>query len=138
MRIVLDSNILFSALIKDARTRKIILEYNDFFLFPSYIFIEMEKYKREIMKKSALNNEEFNKLLHLLLEKVMIIPDEVLLAYKKKAIEIVNDIDPNDVLFVAAALAYPNSIIWSNDKKIKKQVKVKVLNTQEILEVIYD
>jgi len=45
MNIVLDSNILFSALLKDSTTRKIILTHEGFFLFPSFIFIEMEKHR---------------------------------------------------------------------------------------------
>lgn len=136
MQIVLDSNILFSALIRDAKTRKIILEYPDFFLFPSFIFIEMEKYKEEIIQKSGMKKEEFNKLLHLLLEKVIIIPDELLLVHKKEALELVENIDINDVLFMAAALAYPGSILWSDDKALKKQSKVKVLNTKEIITIL--
>jgi len=44
MSIVLDANILFSALIKDSLTRKIILEYDGLFLFPEIIFEEMKKH----------------------------------------------------------------------------------------------
>ena len=50
MKVVIDSNILFSALIKDSITRRLILEYDDFFLFPSYIFDEIEKHKDELIK----------------------------------------------------------------------------------------
>jgi len=67
MNIVLDSNILFSALIKNSTTRKIILDYDGFFLFPSYIFIEMEHHKDELYKKSELSEKEFDDLLHLIL-----------------------------------------------------------------------
>jgi len=48
-------------------------------------------------------------------------------------LEIVKDIDPDDVLFVACALAHPNSVIWSDDKKLKSQSKVKILNTRDII-----
>jgi len=41
MEIILDSNILFSALIKDSYIRQIILEYEGYFLFPTYIFEEL-------------------------------------------------------------------------------------------------
>ncbi len=61
MKIVLDSNILFSALIKDSTTRRIILECDPIFLFPSFIFEEMEKYKKELLKKSKMEEKEFNK-----------------------------------------------------------------------------
>ena len=133
MNIIIDSNVLFSALIKNSKTRKIILDYDGFFLFPSFIFIEMQRHKNELLKKSGMSERDFNKLFRLILKKVAIVPNEVLISYKKDALEIVKNIDPDDVLFVACALAYPNSIIWSDDKKLKDQSKVEVLNTEEIV-----
>ncbi|MBI2208621.1 PIN domain nuclease [Candidatus Woesearchaeota archaeon] len=111
MKIILDSNILFSALIKDSKARRIILEYEGFFLFPQYIFEEMEEHIEELLKKSKLPKNEFNTLLAIILKKVMIIPNNVLFPYRNKALDIVKDIDKDDILFVACALAYPNSII---------------------------
>jgi len=136
MIIIIDANILFSALIRDSKTREIILKTDEFFLFPSYIFIEAQKYKQEIIEKSKMSKEEFEKLFRLILGKVLIVPNEVLIPYRKIAFEIVKDIDPKDVLFVACALAYPGSVIWSNDKRLKKQSKVRVLNTKELTDLL--
>ena len=132
MKIVIDSNILFSALIKDSKTRKIILEHEGFFLFPQYIFEEMEKHMGMLLKKSRLPKHEFNTLLTILLKKVVIVPNDILLPFRKQALEIVKEIDKDDVLFIACALAYPESIIWSNDKKLKNQKSIRILNTDEI------
>jgi len=132
MKIVLDSNILFSALIKDSKTRRIILEYDGLFLFPQYIFEEMEEHMDELLQKSKLPKQDFNALLSILLKKVAIVPNEVLLPHKKKAMDIVKNIDKDDALFIACALAYSESVIWSNDKKLKTQKVVGVLNTEEI------
>ena len=137
MNIIIDSNELFSALIKDSVTRRIILEYDGFFLFPSFIFVEMEKHKTGLLKKSKMSEEDFNKLLRLILKKVVVVPNEVLVPFKKEAFGIVKNIDPDDVIFVACALAYPNSIIWSNDRKLKKQSRVKILNTKEIIKHLH-
>ena len=133
MNIIVDSNVLFSALIKNSTTRKIILEYDGLFLFPSFIFEEMHKHINELMQKSAMSIEEFNQLLKLILTKVKVVQAEMLYPHRDKALEIVKEIDTNDVLFIACALAYPKSVIWSNDKKLKKQNKIKVLNTAEII-----
>ena len=135
MKIILDSNILFSALIKDSKTRRIILEYEGFYLFPQYIFEEMKNHIEELLKKSRLSKQEFDTLLAIILKKVAIVPNESLLPFRNKALEIVKDIDKDDVLFVACALAYPDSIIWSNDKKLKRQKIIKVLDTEEILKI---
>src|SRR3989344_4080038 len=125
MRIIIDSNILFSALIKDSVTRKIILEYNGCFLFPYIIFEEMEEHKEELLEKTGLEKEEFDNLLNLILKKV-----------KKEALEIVKDIDVDDFIFVACALAYDNSLIWTKDRRLKEQDKVRIYNTKEIIKLL--
>ena len=137
MKIIIDSNILFSALIKDSLTRRMILEYNGYFLFPYFIFEEMEKHKGELPKKSEMSAEDFNLLLNLLLRTVMIVPTEVLFQYRKEAYEIIKDIDPDDTIFIACALAYPDSVIWSDDKKLKQQTHVRIINTAEMYEILY-
>ena len=133
MRVILDSNILFSALIKDSTIRKIILEYDEYFLFPSYIFEEFKKHKEEINEKSRLNKEEFEKIVQVILKKVEIVPNDIINKHKTKALEIAKEIDDlNDTLFIACALAY-DGVIWSNDKDFKRQSKIKILNTKEII-----
>ena len=134
MNIILDSNVLFSALIKDSITRKLILEYDGCFLFPAYIFDEFEKHKQDLLEKMKMSGSDSENLLNLLLKKVLIVPNEKLLEYKETAMQIIGTIDVDDVLFFACALAYPNSIIWSDDKALKRQNQVVVLNTAEIKE----
>ncbi len=136
MHVVLDTNILFSALIRDSTTRKLILEYEGMFLFPEYIFEEAEKHKEDIVLKSGMRIDEFNRILSLILRKVIIVPSELLEPYRQEAYEIVKDIDVNDVLFVACALAYKESVIWSNDAKLKEQSRIGVINTAEAMELL--
>lgn len=133
MRIILDSNILFSALIKESTTRRLILEYESLFLFPYFIFEELHKHKVELIRKSGLNADEFNKLLQLLLQKVELVHNDVLMKCREEALTIIKGIDQDDVLFIACALAYPDSILWSDDKRLKKQLGVEVLNTSEMM-----
>ncbi len=133
MNIILDSNILFSALIKNSTTRRIILNYDGFFLFPSYIFVEMEHHIDELFKKSGLSQRGFDDLLHLILKKVLIVPHSTLAPYTKDALAIAQNIDINDALFIACALAHHDSVIWSEDKKLKTQSRVRIFNTKEIM-----
>tara|TARA_Y100000310_G_C20696549_1_gene826132 strand:- start:931 stop:1350 length:420 start_codon:yes stop_codon:yes gene_type:complete len=130
--IIIDSNVLFSALIKNSFTRRIILEYEGYFLFPEYILEEFEKHKDELFRKSDSEREELELLLILILKKCIIIPDEVLSKFCKKAEILVKDIDLGDTVFVACALAYPGSVIWSDDKALKGVKGVRVLNSSEI------
>ena len=115
-----------------------ILEYDGLFLFPSFIFEELEKHKTELLKKSGMKRKSFETLLNLLLQKVLIVSTDVLFQYKTQAYELVKDIDPDDTLFIACALTYPESIIWSDDKKLKQQHKINILNTVEMYWILYD
>ncbi len=136
MNIILDSNILFSALIKDSITRKLILGYKGHFLFPSYIFDELQKHKVRLVDISGMSTDDFSILLQMLLSKVMIIPSEIIRGHKEEAYNLVKDIDPEDVIFIACALAFPHSILWSEDKRLKRQGKVKVMNTKEMMNIL--
>lgn len=132
MKIVIDSNILFSALIKDSLTRKIIAYYNGQFLIPSFVFDEMVNHKDELYQKSRLNKEEFEEVLLLLLKKIKLIPTEQISQKLAEARQILQNIDPKDEVFIACALAYPGSILWSEDKKLKDQNEIRILKTSEI------
>ena len=137
MNIVIDSNVLFSALIKDSLTRKMILLSTGTFLFPSFIFDELEKHKGELEEKSGMKTKQFEMLLTILLQKVQIVPTDILRPYEKKAYDTVKDIDPDDTLFIACALAYPDSLLWSDDKKLKQQTVVPIINTKEMYHLFY-
>ncbi len=86
------------------------------------------------MRKSKMNSEDFENLLQLLLKRIIIVSKEDLNHKKEEAIELMKNIDLDDALFIACALASPNSVIWSDDKKLKQQTKIKVLNTFEMME----
>lgn len=137
MKIVIDTNVLISALIKNSLTRQIIILYDREFLYPSFIFEEMEKHKDEILRKSGMELEQFNTLLHAILQKMHIVTHDILRPYLKQAQDIVKDIDPDDALFIACTLAYPQSILWSDDKKLKQQKVVPVINTKEMYLLFY-
>lgn len=136
MNVVIDSNVLFSALIKDSVSRSLILRYMGCFIFPMYILDELGKHQKEIQKKSGLTKKEFDQLLEVLLSKVVVAPNEVVDKNKKKAVELVKEIDLDDAVFVATALAYPNAVLWSNDKRLKQVKQIRVLDTKEIVELL--
>lgn len=89
MKIIIDANILFAALIRDSTTRRIILESDGQFLFPAFLFEEMEKHIEILHSKSGLSGDEFARLLQLILEKVLVIPTETLDPFREKAFEII-------------------------------------------------
>ena len=131
MKIVIDTNILFSFFWKESITRKLIINLNNTLLTPKKAKDELIKYSKEIIQKLKINQKEFNCLLEELENTIIFIGEgeyaEIIETIKDKVL------DKGDYDFVA--LAYKNNyIIWSNDKILKSQGLVKVITTKELLE----
>ncbi len=129
MDLVIDANVLFSALIKDSFAHNLLFS-DSFHLFtPEYIFTELEKHKEELLKKTERTNEEFFRLVETLKRRIVIVPLEELVPYANEAEKLTPDSD--DTAYFALALKL-NCAIWSNDKKLKEQDRIKVYNTHEL------
>ena len=133
MELVIDANIVISALIsKEGKTRELIF-LKEFTLFaPEFLFEEIKKYKKLIIEKSKLDEESIDLALSLIFSKIKLIP----LSEFEESLTKAKDIcpDPNDEEYFALALS-KNIPIWSNDKKLKEQDKIKICNTSELLEM---
>src|SRR3989344_5243093 len=133
MIIIIDTNVLISALIKDSLTRKIIVFSGLEFCYPEISLHELRKHKNLVLKKSGLKESEYENILNKLLEYITLMPTEKINEHLEEAKEIMHRIDPDDIVFIAAALCYPDSIVWSDDKHFEKQDKVKVLKTKDFI-----
>jgi predicted nucleic acid-binding protein len=132
MRLVIDTSILISALLKDSVTRQILLFSSIDFLLPEYAFEEIEKHKDNVSIRSGLSRGEIEIVLSLIIENITIIPASKLKPYMEKAHKIIGSIDPFDVPFVALALSIDNDGIWSNDKHFKNLKGIKIWKTSDI------
>ncbi|HZX19547.1 MAG TPA: PIN domain-containing protein [archaeon] len=134
MRIVLDANILFAALIKDGYTRKLLLFSGYDFFIPDFTIIEFEKHIPYLETKTGLSKHELEQLMQNLIEtsKIKIVAFKDFSAKRKIALKI--SPDKNDTAYFALALKLKCQI-WSNDSVLKKQGKIKVLTTKEISEI---
>jgi len=130
MDLVVDANILFAALIKRGITSELLFR-NDLHLYaPEFIFIEFEKYRELIKKKTERTDGEFDELLELFQRRIMLVPFEEIKPFIEKAKAISPDV--KDVPYIALALKL-NIAVWSNDGSLKeKQDTVKVYATHEI------
>jgi len=132
MKIVIDTNIFMSTLIKkNGLARNIIINSGKAFLFPEYEFQEIYKYKEEILKKSGCSDTEFIQSISLLLNHMRIVKYEEIHNYYNQAFEIMDKIDPDDIIFIATALAF-NAVIWSDDTHFKMQDRVNCLTTEDM------
>jgi len=70
-RIVVDANILFSALLKKGNPYiKVLMNANCKFFGPTFVFIELFKHKEKIQKYSSLSEEELLELLGIVLDQI--------------------------------------------------------------------
>ncbi len=132
MDLVIDANVLFSALIKDSFSYNILFSGKFHLFTPEYIFTELEKHKEEILEKTERTTEEFFRLVEILKRRISIIPLEELVPFIEEAEKLTPD--PDDMAYFALALKL-NSAIWSNDKKLKDQNRIKVYNTYELSKI---
>ncbi len=131
MKIVIDANILFAALIRESTTRKLLFD-NRFELYaPSFITEEFVEHLKELETKTNLSAEELKNIATRMIALNITIIEE---QEYKELIEQARKItpDPDDVMYIALALKLP-SPIWSNDKKLKDQNIVMIYTTTELL-----
>ena len=138
MIIILDSNVVMSALIKSSQTRQIIFHSGYKFYHPKVALRNLEKYKEEIIKRSGMNSEEYEKLSKALFENITLVDTENFLDKLEEAKEIMASIDIEDVPFIALALSIENDGIWSDDNHFQKQKKVKIWKTSDVLKLVED
>lgn len=134
MKIVIDTNIFIAAIIKPSAIRRLLIEAPAQLLFPEAILEEIEEHKDELLKRSGLSINDFDIVKTTLLKYVEIIPTESIKPFSKRALKIIGSIDTDDTPFIATCLANDASL-WSDDKDLKKQTAIKVLNTKEIVEL---
>ena len=136
MIFVIDSNILISALIRDATTRKILITSECTFYYPEIAFHEIRKYEKLVLEKSGMSKIEYSEVLSRLLKYIILVPKEQFSHNLREANEILGKIDVKDVVFLAVAMSIENSKIWSNDPHLRKQEKVRTLRTEDIIKLL--
>ncbi len=132
MDVVVDANILFAVLIKDSFSCNLLFSGKFNLFTPEYIFTEFEKYKEEILEKTERTTEDFFRLINILKRRIILVPLEELTEFVKEAENI--SPDPKDVVYFSLALKL-NCPIWSNDKKLKEQDRIKVYPTHELVKL---
>jgi len=135
MELVVDANVLVSALLKQGTTRELMLN-TDLILYSSdFIVEEFFEHLDKLARKAQLPKTVFqDQAEELIVESgLRIIPKNDVREFVKKAEQI--SPDPDDVLYFATAIRL-NCGIWSNDKELKKQKHVKIYSTSDLLQLV--
>jgi putative PIN family toxin of toxin-antitoxin system len=132
MKLVIDTNIIISALIREGITRKLLIFPGIKLVTTEITFKEIENHIDIITTKSKLSNEDIKQILGVLKKNIKTIPELRWWKYYNQAENVIGKKDPKDVPFVAVALALTVDGIWSNDKDFESQSVFKVWKTAEL------
>ena len=136
MELVVDANILVAGFIRNATTRELLLDGRLTLWAPEYALLETERIllaPRIQRKLGKLSPEQIKLALAATTSSVQVLPEP---AYRIRLSEAENLApDPADAPYLAVAL-HLNLPLWSNDALLKKQRRVPVYSTEELLELL--
>ena len=142
MKIVVDSNIVFSAILNSqSQIGQLIIDGSNYFEFYSIGLLKEEilNHKRKIIQITKFSEDHFTEIYNLILSKISFI-DDILLNNNEilGALKLVSDIDENDTLFVALN-NFLEAKLWTGDRKLtlglaKKNYK-NTITTNELHEM---
>jgi|SRR3989344_1363496 len=135
MLLVVDVNVVFSALIKKGNSFEV-FEYNKLFnkfefIAPEFMASELDKKMDRLLSETRLSKEELNNSLEFIKKQITFVPSSGFLNKLSKAIEL----NFKDAPYLALAMEY-GCPIFSGDKGLKKQTEVKVFSPRELLDII--
>jgi predicted nucleic acid-binding protein len=141
MKVVVDTNIVFSAILNSHNwIGQIILHSGKSIKFysPKYLQVEIQNHISKIQKITNLNDSEIQELIQILYTKIHFIAEELI--PKDTILEadfLTKDIDYDDVMFVSLSL-HLGCKLWTGDKTLINGLKQKgfksFITTQELKE----
>ena len=112
--LVIDSNVLFGAFISGKEVYRLLFAGHRIYL-PDFAFVEIEKYKERVLKKTKLDEDQFQEFVLELLRHVTVIPGLVISqASLTQAYRLCRDIDEKDTVYVAAAIDLGIKLVTSD------------------------
>ena len=133
MKLVVDANVVISALIADGNTRELIVTLEPELLTPAFVHDEIENYEEMIAEKAGMEPDRVAQFIDLLFRYIDIVPAADFHPAIERADEAIGDTDPDDVLYLACAIA-SDAAIWSDDSDFDQQYLVETYSTSEVID----
>ncbi|MBU0952882.1 MAG: hypothetical protein KKA90_00460 [Nanoarchaeota archaeon] len=131
MRIVIDSNRVLAAMIKDSTTREILLDSFFAFIAPDFILTEVRKQKERVLQATGLTENGFGVFLKIIFDQIEIIPER---EYNEFIESLQGDIhDSDDIAYLACCLVSKAHGIWTHDPHFNDQQQVNVFTNIDML-----
>ena len=140
MKVIVDSNIIFSALLNTQSTvGDILLNSQDQLEFYTcgYLREEIETHKPRILTKTGYSEIEYREIEFLIYQQLTFFTESLItFDVWKQAANLVREVDMDDIAFVALSL-FMDIKIWTRDNKLRDGLKSKgfdnFISTQELL-----
>lgn len=129
MLLVIDANPFISGFLRDSVTRKIMLSQHIVLYAPEWLKEEFER-NEELLKKKFPSRASFDETKRILFSFVTLVPASEYSSFIQEAEKLA--LHAKDVPYFALALQL-NCPLWSEEKAFKKQSKVRILSTAELL-----
>ncbi|WP_153795841.1 PIN domain-containing protein [Foetidibacter luteolus] len=128
MKIIVDTNIVFSAILNsNSRIGKILLHSKDHFQFftCSYLKVEIQRHRNKLLKITKLTEELLLELEELVTQHITfiderLIPQDLLIKTEAQ----LKSIDPDDTVFVALT-KHLEGKLWTGDMQLYNGLKAK-------------
>lgn len=138
MKLVVDTNIVFSALLNtNSRIAEILTrESNVVFYSPTFLLFELDKHQDKLFKMLKLHPEEIIQLKHLATQRIHFVQEEQIAARNwLLAEQLTSQVDGDDIPFVALALEL-QCPLWTGDKRLHKGIqRIDILTTEQVAEI---
>jgi len=142
VNIIVDTNIVFSAILNSKSViGDILLNSSNKFQFLSchYLWKEIDNHWDKLCKISKLKEHDLLESQRIIYKNVNFIDEaQISKLYRKRAFELVKDIDLDDIAFVALNESL-ESILWTGDKGLLKGLKLKgykrIASTEDIIKL---
>lgn len=116
-RVVVDTNILFSALMSAESffAKNMLRMGNEFFVYKTTL-VEIFNHKEKLAKASRISSDDLARLYHILIKRVQVYKEDLSSPENWKiAYNLCRDIDGTDTPHVALTLEL-NALLWTGDK----------------------
>jgi len=128
MKIIVDTNIVFSAILNsNSRIGKILLNSKEHFQFYtcSYLKVEIQRHRNKLLKITKLTEGQLLELEELVTQHITfiderLIPQDLLITTETQ----LKSIDPNDTVFVALT-KHLEGKLWTGDMQLYNGLKAK-------------
>ena len=134
MILIVDTNVIISAALRQSITQDLIFNLAFQLYTPEFVGDEIEKHKRDILNKSGYTEERFNSILSLIFSRITIIPEDEYLSHKNEVLKFTPD--KKDWPFLALA-KHLDAALWSYGSDLKKkQSVIKVFTTSDLIKLL--